>query len=104
MTLLITILAAIASTIAWYFSPARDTAKLGILTLMYWGASIMWFVDSIVEYVELQANFFVPAPEDMINDAFLGICVVALGLVVWLIILMASDPKKVLRKKLTGQK
>ena len=72
MTLLITVFAAIACTIVWYRSSAREEMKLGVLCLMYWGASIMWFVDAVFEYVELREKFFTPAPADMLNDAFLG--------------------------------
>jgi len=53
----------------------------------------MWLVDAVFEYIELQAEYFVPAVEDMINDAFLGGSVVALGLVVWLVILLVKDPE-----------
>ena len=74
--------------------------KLGTLALMYWGASLMWFVDAIFEYAELGAEFFTPAPEDMINDSYLGLCVVALGLIIWLIVLFVKDPKGLIRKKL----
>ena len=77
---------------------------IGTLALMYWGASIMWFVDAIFEYAELQAEFFTPAAKDMLNDAFLGVSVVALGLIIWLIILIVKDPDGKLRKTLQGQK
>ena len=66
---------------------------------MYWGASIMWFVDAVVEYAELKSEYFTPAPADMLNDSFLGFSVVALGLIIWLVIVMIKDPKGVIRKK-----
>lgn len=63
----------------------------------------MWFVDAIFEYIELQAEYFTPAPVDMLNDAFLGLSVVALGLIIWLVRLLITDPKgsvkMALRKK-----
>lgn len=92
MTLLITVFAAITTTILWY-NRKDDLMKLGTLCFMYWGASLMWLADAIFEYVELQAEYFAPAPADMLNDAFLGLSVVALGLIVWLIILLVKDPK-----------
>ena len=102
MTLLITVFAAIIATVLWY-NRKNDDMKLGILCFMYWGASIMWLVDAIFEYAELQEEYFSPAAEDMLNDAFLGLSVVALGLILWLIILLIKDPKGVvkagLRKK-----
>ena len=74
--------------------------KLGILCFMYWGASIMWLVDAIFEYAELKEAYFTPAPADMLNDAFLGLSVVALGLVIWLVRLLITDPKGSVRAAL----
>lgn len=71
--------------------------KVGILCWMYWGASIMWFVDAIFEYAELQAEYFTPTPAQMLNDLYLGLSVVALGLIIWLVILLIRDPKGAVR-------
>ncbi|MDO5345952.1 MAG: hypothetical protein Q4E91_09420 [Lachnospiraceae bacterium] len=103
MTLLITVFAAIICTVKWY-NRKDDTMLLGTLCFMYWGASLMWLVDAIFEYVELQAEYFAPAPVDMLNDAFLGLSVVALGLIVWLIILLVKDPKGSVRAALTKKR
>ena len=100
MTLLITVFAAIVSTIVWYQTASRNEMKLGLLCLMYWGASIMWFVDAIYEYAELHEAYFTPAAADMLNDSFLGLSVVALGLVIWLVALLIKDPKGVLKASL----
>ena len=90
MTLLITSFAAVIATIAWY--NVKADRKLGTLALMYWGASLMWLVDSVVEYIEAGAEFFTPATADMINDSYLGLSVVALGLIIWLVVLLVKDP------------
>lgn len=100
MTLLITVFAAVISTVLWY-NRKDDSMRLGILCFMYWGASIMWFVDAVFEYAELHAAYFTPALEDMINDTFLGLSVVALGLVIWLVRLLITDPKGSVRAALT---
>ena len=92
MTLLITVFAAVIATVKWY-NRKDDNMRLGILLFLYWGASIMWLVDAIFEYVELQAEYFTPALEDMLNDTFLGLAVVALGLVIWVVRLLITDPK-----------
>ncbi|SEQ25374.1 hypothetical protein SAMN02910369_01470 [Lachnospiraceae bacterium NE2001] len=99
MTLLITIFAAVVATYKWY-TRKNDDSQLSILVFMYWGASLMWMVDAVFEYAELKAEYFSPAPADMLNDAFLGLCVVALGLIVWIVRLLIKDPKGVLRKSL----
>ena len=98
MTLLITTFAACIATAVWYKSYGRSEMKPGILALIYWGASIMWFVDAFVEYMELKDEYFTPAPADMLNDSFLGFSVVALGLIIWLVVIMIKDPKGVIRK------
>ena len=99
MTLLITIFAAIISTVVWYIRP-KSNMKLGSLCLMYWGASLMWLVDAVAEYIELGAEFFTPAASDMLNDSYLGFSVVALGLVIWLAMLLIKDPNGRIRAAL----
>lgn len=93
MTLLITVFAAVICTILWYKKAPNDDMKISILCYMYWGASLMWFVDAIFEYAELHDEFFKPAIGDMVNDIFLGLSVIALGLIAWIIILLIKDPK-----------
>ena len=101
MTLLITVFAAVISTIVWYRKAPKDDMKVSVLCFMYWGASLMWLVDAIFEYVELKAAFFTPNAVDMINDAYLGFSVIALGLVIWLVILLIKDPQKKLKAYIT---
>lgn len=100
MTLLITVFAAVISTAVWYKGMPKDEMKTGILCWLYWGASIMWFVDAMFEYGELHAAYFTPAPEDLLNDTFLGLAVVALGLIIWVVRLLVTDPKGVIRDAL----
>ncbi len=101
MTLLITIFAAVISTVVWYVK--ENDMKLGVLCLMYWGASIMWFVDAVAEYLEIGAEYFTPSAADMLNDSYLGLSVVALGLVIWLVILLIKDPKGKIKKMLSNK-
>ena len=103
MTLLITVFAAIIVTVKWY-TRKDDSMQLGLLVFMFWGASLMWLGDAIFEYVELKAEYFNPAPADMLNDAFLGLSVVALGLIIWLVRLLITDPKGSVRAALRKKK
>ena len=103
MTLLIAVFAAVITTVLWYIKPDSNM-KLGTLALMYWGASLMWLVDAVVEYIELGAEYFTPAPADMLNDGYLGLSVVALGLVIWLAIVLVKDPRGTLRRTFTEKK
>lgn len=104
MTLLLTVFAAVISTAIWYKSSSRDEMKLSVLCWMFWGASIMWFVDAVFEYAEAGAEIFNPSFEKILNDAFLGLSVIALALVIWVIVLLIKDPKGVVRDKLLKKK
>ncbi len=104
MTLLITVFAAVISTVVWYKNAPANDMKTGVLCLMYWGASLMWFVDAIFEYAELGAEYFTPEAADMLNDSFLGLSVVALGLVIWVVVLLIKDPRGVVRKAMNSAK
>lgn len=100
MTLLTAAIAAIIATIVWYLKDGSNKMQIGTLSLMYWGATLMWLVDAVYEYIELKAAYFTPAPEDMLNDFFLGISVVVLGMIIWLVLFLIKDPDRVLQKKL----
>lgn len=103
MTLLVTVIAAVICTVLWYKKAPKDEMKISVLCWLYWGASLMWFVDAIFEYAELKAEYFTPAGADMLNDLFLGLSVIALGLVIWLVILLVRDPKGVVRSAFRKQ-
>jgi len=100
MTLLTTVFAAIICTVIWYKNAPNSEMKVGILCLTYWGASLMWLVDAVFGYAELKAEYFTPAPVDMLNDFYLGLSVVALGLIIWLAIVLIKDPKGIIRASL----
>ena len=100
MTLLTTVFAAIVCTLIWYKKEEARQLKIGTLCLMYWGASLMWLIDAVFAYAEEGADSFVPAPLDMLNDLYLGLSVVALGLIIWLVILLIRDPKGVVKAAL----
>ena len=60
----------------------------------------MWFMGTVVEYIETGAEFFTPTAVDMLNDFYLGLSVIAYGLIIWLVQLLISVPKGVVRKAL----
>ena len=93
MTLLITLIAALTVTLIWYTNEKARKLNTGILCYMFWGASLMWLVDAAVEYFEDGADYFLPSSGDMLNDAFLGLSVVVLALVVWVVCLLVKDPQ-----------
>lgn len=100
MTLLTTVFAAIICTVVWYCNGAKSQMYIGTLCLIYWGASLMWLVDAVFEYAEIGKKYFTPAPVDMLNDLYLGLSVVALGLIIWLAVLLIKDPKGVVKAAL----
>ncbi|MBQ7525506.1 MAG: hypothetical protein IJT09_03660 [Abditibacteriota bacterium] len=100
MTLPVTVFAAVISTVVWYKNAPEDNMAVKPLCFMFWGASLMWFVDACFEYAELKAEYFNPAPADMLNDLFLGLSVIALALIIWIVILLVKDPQGKVRKSL----
>ncbi len=100
MTLLISTFAAVIFTFLWYKNAPEDKYKFSILCWIFWGASLMWLVDALFEFAEQKEQYFVPAAADMINDTFLGLSVVALGMVAWIICLVVKDPRGIVRSSL----
>jgi hypothetical protein len=92
MFLIMTALAAVITTVIWYAKSPNDQYKLGLLSLMFWGATIMWLVDHIMAFASEGGEFF----EINTDATMLGVAVIALALMVWAIVLVISDPKKVL--------
>lgn len=114
MTLLITLFAAIISTVVWYKKENRKEYALSALLYMFWGASLMWLIDAIVSFAKEGSAFFVPAEGatmeetvlnqqhffySQMNDLYLGIAVIALALIIWLVIVAIKDPKHLYRKE-----
>lgn len=99
MTLLIAVFAAVISTAVWYASEKARKMNVSLLCYMFWGASLMWMVDAITEYVELRDEYFTPAIQDMINDSFLGISVIALALIIWVVSVLVKDPFGVIKNR-----
>lgn len=97
MTLLITVISAVISTVVWYSKKSARELKCGILCYMFWGASLMWLIDSVVEYIEMGSEYFQPSALDMLNDTFLGFSVIALALVTWVVYLLIKDPKNIVK-------
>lgn len=98
MCLLITIFAALVFSFLWYTHAKNDSLLFKVPTAIFWGASLMWLIDAVFEYIELKEEFFQQPFADLLNDGILGLCVVAIGLVAWLVVLVVKDPKKVLKK------
>ncbi len=89
MCLIITLFAAVISSIFWFFSNPQKELQLGMLSLMYWGAGLMWLVDCVASLLEGEGFL-----ELSLNDAILGLIVVLCGLIVWFLSLLLRNPQR----------
>ncbi|GHU20443.1 hypothetical protein FACS189475_09270 [Betaproteobacteria bacterium] len=64
--------------LVWYGKRRNSGKGLETLCLMYWGAALMWMVDGFFRLAEGEPFF-----ELSLDDALLGMLVVASGLVVY---------------------
>jgi hypothetical protein len=96
MWLIMTALAAIITTAIWYIKAPEDKYKLGLLSLIFWGATLMWLVDHVIASLTDGGEFFEVSPD----ATLLGISVIVLALFVWETVLLFSDPKGVLKRVL----
>ena len=97
MWLVILAFAAVMTTFFWYTKDTKGEYKLGFLSLVFWGATIMVFVDHLIAYFE-EGEFF----DRSLDAILLGIVLVIVALIVWEIFLIVKDPrgrlKSVLRR------
>jgi peptidoglycan biosynthesis protein MviN/MurJ (putative lipid II flippase) len=96
MWLLMTALAAVITTAIWYTRAPEDKYKLGLLSLIFWGATLMWLVDHVLAYLTEGGEFL----EINLDASLLGISVIILAVLVWEIVLLVKDPKGVIKKAL----
>jgi peptidoglycan biosynthesis protein MviN/MurJ (putative lipid II flippase) len=96
MWLIMTTFAAIVTTFIWYLNAPQDKYKVGFLSLIFWGATLMWLVDHVMAYLNQGGAFF----EINLDAALLGVSVIILALLMWVIVLLVSDPKGVLKQVL----
>ncbi|MHA1238262.1 MAG: hypothetical protein ACTSSJ_03320 [Candidatus Odinarchaeia archaeon] len=95
MWLVILAMAAALTTAIWYWKAENDVYMLNILSLIFWGTTIMVLVDHVMGYLMEGGEFLEMTAEATV----LGIVLVVAALVVWEIILVLKDPKKVFWKR-----
>ncbi|MEG2857268.1 MAG: hypothetical protein RR994_01450, partial [Clostridia bacterium] len=78
MCLIMTLLAAVITTVLWYFRSRKGKTSLGMLSLIYWGAGIMWLVDGFFCLAAGEPFFDIS-----VRDTMLGAIVIVAGIVVW---------------------
>jgi hypothetical protein len=96
MWLLILFFSATISTALWYSKAEDDRYMLKFLSLIFWGASVMVFIDHLMSYITEGGEFI----EVTIESTILGFVLVITALIIWEIALLIKDPKQVIRKKI----
>ena len=90
MFLIFTAIAAIISTILWYVNLPQDKYSLGFLSLVYWGATLMWIVDHVIAYLQDGG----PVLDVSAGASVLGLLVIIAGILIWLVYLLIKGTKK----------
>lgn len=89
MCLIITFIAALVSSALWYKKDRQNAYKFGTLALMFWGASLMWLVDSVFAVFAGEAFFDIS-----VEDAKLGALIIVCGVAAWAFLLLVSNSKR----------
>lgn len=95
MWLIILAFAAAIVTPIWYSMAEEDKYLLRLLCLILWGATMMAFVDHVMGFLMEGGEFL----ELTLDATVLGFAMLTVALVIWEIVLLLKDPKKVLYKK-----
>ncbi len=96
MWLLTTFITAVVATSLWFIF--KKKYKLGLLSLMLWGATIMILVDHVLGYEG--GIFFETKTDGLIeNGTLLGIIMIVPVILIWLIAILIQKFKN--QKKLT---
>ncbi|RZN55473.1 MAG: hypothetical protein DSO09_05830 [Candidatus Methanomethylicota archaeon] len=95
MWLIILAFAATIVTPIWYSMAENDKYLLKYLCLILWGTTIMVFVDHTIGFLTEGGEFI----ELTLDATILGIAMLIVALIIWEIILLIKDPKKVLYRK-----
>ncbi len=90
MWLILIALAAVMSTVLWYFSDkARERYNVGVLNLILWGTAIMFFVDHVVAYLAEGGPFL----EVDLEAFLLSIVLLLTAFLAWCVVLFWKDPR-----------
>jgi len=84
MWLITTSLAAVITTAIWCIKDPQGKFKLGFLSLIFWGATLMIFVDHLVGYIIERGEFL----EINLDALLVGLVLITAALVIWAIALL----------------
>lgn len=98
MTLLIIWCAAIISTVVKLKWDKQNQQHVSTLALIYWGASLMWVIDAMYQYIELRDKYWSDLVKNSISDLYLGILMIAIGVIMWQGMIQIKGFKERIRK------
>lgn len=94
MTFIIIIAAAIICTVAWRKKSARPEMKIGLLCLIYWITFILCAAEAVLRFIKYKELPFVMNIGAIIHDSYTGIGILAVGLIIWLVIVILINKIK----------
>ena len=97
MCLILTFAAALLCSVLWLKKDRANAYKIGTLALMFWGASLMWLVDCAFAAFGGEGFF-----DLSLDDALLGLLIIACGIILWAFLLAFSRLKKATNKYQTS--
>ena len=74
-------LVGISALFASIYSKIEENTK--VLSLILWGATLMWLVDVIYGVYEEGNLYFQSLVQNWKDDSLLGLCAIGLGLIIW---------------------
>jgi len=95
MWLVILAVAAAIVTPLWYRMAEDDKYLLKLLCLILWGVTIMVFVDHVLGFLMEGGEFLELTAEATV----LGFVMLIAALIIWEIVLLLKDPRRVLYRK-----
>ena len=84
MTLLIVLIASVICTVAWRKKSSRSEMKAGLLCLIYWIAFVLCSGEAVFKFVKYKEIPFSLSVGALIHDGYTGIGILAVGLIIWL--------------------
>lgn len=88
MTLIILLIAVIICTVSWRRKSAMPNMKVGVLCFIYWLSFAGCIADYIYRYIKYKQIPFAVNAGALIHDGYTGVGIVAVGLIIWLIIVI----------------
>ena len=94
MTLLIVLIASVICTFAWRRKSSRPEMKTGLLCLIYWISFVLCSGEAVLKAIKYKEIPFSLSVGALIHDGYTGIGILAVGLILWLAIVILVNKIK----------